>query len=73
MCVATVKRDRFAGEQRAIYFKDPRYTVMPQGQFPTGCPEEASTLLPMAETGRLIRPDATLGRDELYLAVGRNV
>lgn len=61
-------------EQHAIYFKGPRYNiVMPQGQFPTGYPEEASTLPPKDETGRLIRPDATLGRDELYLAVGRNI
>lgn len=73
LCVTTVERDRFAGEQHAIYFKGPRYIVMPQGQFPKGCPEEASTLLPMDETGRLTGPGATLGRCELYLGVGRYI
>lgn len=53
MRVAIVERDRFVGEQRAIYFKGFRCIVMPPNQ---SCPEEASTLLPMAGTARLTDP-----------------
>ena len=60
MCVATVGKDRLEGEtskQRAIYFKGRREVVMPQGHVPTkSCPEEASSLLCMAETARLTDP-----------------
>jgi hypothetical protein len=53
------------------------HLVMPaQGQFPTGCPEEGASfasMATMAETARLTRPDAALGRCELYLGVGRYI